>query len=127
MPEKALYEGLIKWVEKGKAPPSAPRIVLKPGTYDIEYDANGNALGGLKMPMFAVPIATYGEGQYVLTNGCPETVPFSKAKLREMYGNDETYVKRYTAVANKLVRNGFLLEEDAKKLIREAKKANVLK
>ena len=127
MPEKAMYEGLIKWVEKGKAPPSANRIVLKPGTYDIEYDANGNALGGLKMPMFAVPIATFGEGHYVLSNGCPEIVPFSSEKLRELYGSNAQYVKRYTAVTEKLVRDGFLLEEDAKTLIRAASNTNPLK
>lgn len=127
MPEKALYEGLIKWVEKGKAPPSARKIIMTPGTYDIEYDKDGNALGGLRMPMIAVPIASYGIGRGALTEGCPETVPFSKAKLRQMYGNDAAYVKRYTKATEKLVRNGFLLEEDAKKLIRDAKSANILK
>lgn len=125
MPEKALYEGLIKWVEKGKAPPTAQKIFLKPGTYSIEYDDNAVALGGLRMPMVEAPIANFGTGTYALTDGCPEMTPFSKETLKALYGNQKGYVEKYTKAANKLVKGGYLLNEDAKKLIKAAESTKI--
>ncbi|NEY91749.1 alpha/beta hydrolase domain-containing protein [Tabrizicola oligotrophica] len=117
MAEKAMYQHLIAWTEQGIAPPQAEPIALKPGSFDIDYDANGTAKGGLRLPMVAVPINAYGEGRATLSDGCPELVPFDAATLGKLYGSPDGYVKAFTAATDDLVQKGFLLEEDKAKLI----------
>ncbi|CAN7639771.1 alpha/beta hydrolase domain-containing protein [Rhizobium sp. LjRoot254] len=121
MAEKAMYEHLIAWVEHGVVPPGADPIALKPGTFDVDYDEHGTAKGGLRMPMVAVPVNAYGEGLPLLSDGCPELKPFASDKLKALYGSSEDYVKAYSAATWNLVRKGYLLSEDAGKLIEEAR------
>lgn len=121
MPEKAMYEHLIKWTEDGIVPPRTEPIALKAGTFDIDYDENGTAKGGLRMPMVAVPVNSYGEGRATLSDGCPELQPFSEEKLKAMYPTQEDYVNKFAAAALGLVQQGYLLSEDADKLVDGAK------
>ncbi len=116
MAEKALYEHLIDWVDHGISPPSSDPIEL---TEDgrVAFDEHGIALGGLRLPMVAVPVASYGDGLYALTDGCPEIVPFSDEKIRELYATREIYLEAYHRATWQLVQDGFLLSEDARALI----------
>ena len=119
MAEKALYEHLIDWVEFGVAPPSADLIEL---TADgaVAYDENDTAMGGLRLPMIAVPVASYGEGRLVLSAGCPEIVPFGAEKLRGLYGSREDYLDAYHRSVWGLVQYGYLLSEDVDRLLATA-------
>lgn len=121
MAEKAMYEHLINWTELGIIPPKAESIALKAGTFDVDYDENGTAKGGLRMPMVAVPINSYGEGRATLSDGCPELQPFSVSALKSMYPSPDDYVKKFSVATWNLVQRGFLLSEDAIKLIDAAK------
>lgn len=116
MAEKALYEHLVRWVEHGVAPPAAEPIRL---TADgrVAYDDYGTALGGLRLPMIAVPVASYGEGLAVLSPDCAEIVPFGTDKLQALYGTRAAYLDAYRQSLQRLVRDGFLLGEDAPKLM----------
>ena len=116
MAEKALYEHLLRWVDGGRAPPPAEPIRL---TADgrVAYDDDGTALGGLRLPMIAVPVASYGEGRAVLSADCAETVPFGREKLRATYGSREAYLDAYRRSLAALVRDGFLLDEDVPRLL----------
>lgn len=49
---------LVQWVDKGKLPPRASRIVVKDGA--IVPDQFGNAQGGVRNPYVDVPVAQYG-------------------------------------------------------------------
>src|SRR5262245_55662690 len=49
---------LIQWVDKGKIPPSADRIIVEDGA--IVLDQFGNAKGGVRNPYVDVPVAQYG-------------------------------------------------------------------
>jgi hypothetical protein len=121
MAEKAMYGHLIGWAEQGIVPPKAEPIALKAGTFDIDYDENGTARGGLRMPMVEVPINSYGEGHATLSDGCPELKPFSTEKLKALYPTPEDYVKKFSIATWSLVQKGYLLSEDANKLIDGAK------
>ncbi len=121
MAEKAMYEHMIRWAEDGVAPPKAESIVLKPGTFDIDYDENGTAKGGLRLPMVAVPINGYGEGRATLSDDCSELTPFDAAKLKALYPTPEAYVTQFSAATWSLVQKGYLLSGDAKPLIDAAK------
>jgi hypothetical protein len=49
---------LVQWVDKGKVPPRAARILVKDGA--IAPDQYGNAQGGVRNPYVDVPVALYG-------------------------------------------------------------------
>jgi len=121
MAEKAMYEHLIDWVEHGTTPPKAEPIALKSGTFDVDYDADGTAKGGLRLPMVAVPINSYGEGRPTLSDGCTELAPFAPEKLKTLYGTPDAYLKQYSIATWDLVQRGFLLPEDATRLVEDAK------
>lgn len=102
-------------------------------------DADGNDLGCLQPPEVAVPVATYtgwnirkadsgGEGQLVSLTG--SYIPFPRTKadrertgdprrsVEERYGSLDEYVKQFTAACEKLEASGYLLHEDATRLIK---------
>lgn len=133
MAEKAAYEELYTWISRGIEPPRANPITVQQnpttGSYSVVYDSNNNAEGGLRLPMMAVPIASFGTGGYALVppNGLTSTsslyakiVPFSTAVLHSLYSSKQDYIAKYTAVAMNLVKQGFLLRSDAFKLIEQA-------
>lgn len=112
MAEKALYEHLIDWVETGVAPPSADPIALT-AEGAVAFDEANTAQGGLRLPMVAVPVASYGEGLATLSEGCSEIVPFGRERLEQLYGSRDSYLDAYHRSVWGLVQDGFLLSEDA--------------
>ena len=132
MAEKALYRNLTQWIKVGMAPPVPKHIESKPndpaigfGVYRdaAVYDALGTAKGGLRFPMISVPVASYGEGRYVLTppSGMAEIVPLSSTILAQLYSSKVAYVNKYTHAAMRLVQQRYLLPSDAHKLVRQAR------
>jgi hypothetical protein len=96
-------------------------------------DADGNELGGLRMPDVAVPIATYtgwnprhpatgGPGQIIPMQG--STLPFARTlaereasgdrrlSVAERYRGRDDYLARVRAAAEELVAQRYLLAED---------------
>jgi len=137
MADKAAYEGLYKWIATGKQPPAADPITIQQdattGAVSVVFDSNDNALGGLRLPMIAVPISSFGWGGYALvppnglTGGVPgfyaQNVPFSTTVLQSLYSSKQDYIAQYTAAAMNLVKQGFLLRSDALQLIGQANMA----
>ena len=128
MSEKALFEQLQRWIETGEPPSRAPRIqhsALDPSDEFADrttYDGLGNALGGIRYPMVAAPVASFGVGHFFLTGGCPEIVPFDDATLDALYPTRQDYLERYDAATALLLRQGFIRTEDVAKLRSIARK-----
>ena len=137
MAEKALYRDLLQWIKAPhKAPPVPATIESVPNDPSVGfgiyrdaavYDDYGNAKGGLRFPMIKVPVASYGEGRYVLTppHGLDEIVPFSDDVLKSLYSSRNQYVNRFTHAAMRLVQQRYLLPGDAHKLVRQARQADI--
>ena len=135
MAEKALYRDLLQWIKSPRKAPPVPRTIESVpndpsvgfGIYRdaAVYDEYGNAKGGLRFPMIKVPVASYGEGRYILTppDGSAEIVPFSDDVLKSLYSSRNQYVNRFTHAAMRLVQQKYLLPADAHKLVRQARKA----
>ena len=118
MAEKAMYLYLDRWVRTGKAPPHAPDPVVENGEY--VRDADGNTLGGLRFPELQAPVATY-TGVIAPSPDCTDAVnPFTQARIDELYSSHADYVRKYVAATLTLLRGGYILKEDAKKLIEAA-------
>jgi hypothetical protein len=132
-----------EFLTKGRITIEPPRIL---GHYKVlvpKPDADGNDLGCLLPPEVAVPLATYtgwnlrkkevgAEGMLLSLQGSyipfPKTAAERKAtgdprkSIEERYDNFAEYEKQFRAVCEKYVKERYLLQEDADKLIASREK-----
>jgi Alpha/beta hydrolase domain len=114
----AAMDHLVVWLKKGTPPPSGmDRWIELASTSPavIARDGNGNALGGIRLPDMAVPIAlNTGENAgpgLCRVNG--RTVPFGVDTLAGLYARHSFYVNKVRDAARQGVAAGFLLQPDA--------------
>jgi hypothetical protein len=113
-------------------------------------DADGNELGGVPVVLLDAPLGTYlgwnitaggarpfHQGQ--ICNYVGGMVPFARTRaeresagdprrsLEERYGSHEGYVAAVRAAADRAMAAGFLLRDDAERLVREADASRVLR
>jgi len=115
------FANLDQWVRKGTPAPRAPRVELKDaGTpqASVVTDKLGHGLGGVRTPQIDVPDAAYftsspGPGT------CREMghkTPFDAAKIMELYGSRKAYASKFAETVDRLVKERWLTEGDAKRL-----------
>jgi hypothetical protein len=118
---------LAAWERRGAPPPTAPRIALAEDGLTVLRDAYGNALGGLRLAPFAVPVALDtgvnenppgGTGLCFL-NGTH--VPFDTATLDALYPDRQAYLWAFTRTVLSNVRDGYVLPTDAREMLRDAR------
>jgi hypothetical protein len=129
---------LIQWVDKGKVPPRADRIVVENG--GIVVDQFGNAKGGVRNTYVDVPIAQYSvpnvatgsranvqiNGQQAASFYCSIAgfeIPMKQAEVGQRYGTPDKYRKQVSESLKKLIKEGWFLplyskqaESDAMKI-----------
>ena len=127
----AAFEHLVRWVEDGTQPPSAPALEVADGGAADPFarDERGNILGGIRLAAHAVPTATNtgmnsGAG-FCRLYGSHE--PFDAATLVGLYPTQAEYVAKVRAAAEANVTAGHILEHDAVETIREAERASVVR
>jgi hypothetical protein len=126
------------WIVDGVPAPRGPRLLVKAGAEELERDADGIAIGGIRPPWVEVPTAVYaphgtasGESEPP-----PEWMPFSRpemlarlvgtmrrlplADLRQRYGSRADYLHRFAAAARRQLEERLLLAEDVDELLHEA-------
>jgi hypothetical protein len=145
---RALFLAGHRWATEGVEPPPSTSIAQGPAgqidpVYEAEYglgletriarDENGNALGGIRLPdlelgrgqFIAVePASFFGMGLY----GAFEDLkcePLPDGSTR--FPDHESYVSQFTQQAQRLAAEGFLLSEDAERMIADAAKSDVAK
>ena len=130
--------GFLTAVPKVKR--SLPQLVVK-------VDADGNEVAGVKSPLQMAPLGTY-TGWNVTASGplkgqvCGNSggfIPFAKTKaerlasgdprpsLEERYRSHEEYVQAVSKAASKLVQEGYLLQQDASGMIKQAEASDILR
>jgi hypothetical protein len=110
----ALHQ-LARWADGGPAPRHGPRFQFAGG--QLAKDADGNTLGGIRLPPIDVPVATY------LSTACALgglTLPFTDLQLQQRYGTHAEYHRQMAARSDAAVRDGWLLPEDAIDLMAHA-------
>jgi hypothetical protein len=126
-----------------------PPEAVKGKEYPVQVpqvDADGNDMGGVRYPDIQVPLGTYlgwalrkdgfAEGELVSTNGCIITFARTKAErekngdprlsIEERYASHEAYVQAVKRAVDGLVKDRFMLEEDAERYIEAARRKNPL-
>ena len=112
-----------------------------------KVDADGNELAGVRSVLLEVPLGTY-TGWNPIANGFFKGqiqalgggyIPFAKTKaerlgsgdprlsLEERYGTHDAYVAKVKAAATRQVAEGFLLQDDADRIVAQAEKSGVLR
>jgi len=116
----ALLSRLDDWISTGREPPPSQLLSLVPnekGRLIVETDADGNPVGGVRLPQLEVPTGVWSGDNpelWCLLHG--SYVPFSDAELAARYPWHRGYVfQNYFAVVN-AYRDGILLFPDAWKI-----------
>jgi Alpha/beta hydrolase domain len=119
---KAGLRALTTWIESGKAPPKAPRIDVASGpSPQIQRNADGIALGGIRTPPVDVPVAALsgapGPNPSAICLLLGSTNPMSPERLAELYPSRAVYKQRYDRAADAVIKAGFVLREDRAALL----------
>lgn len=123
----AAVVALRKWLETGVpafAPPPIERVGPPPesATERLSRDSDGNAIGGLRLPIVQVPVATY-DGEGCVFGGT--STQFPPERLAELYPTHQSYVEQLLVATNEAVDNGFLLCDDAQTIMRMASASSI--
>jgi hypothetical protein len=137
IPDRYVISSAIDWLSRwgdrkghwGKVavPPTSPVIQLAGDGATVVRDAYGNALGGIRLAPFAVPVALDsgfnavppGAGGLCFLNGTH--IPFDTATLNQLYPTRRTYLESFFKAVLDNVRDGFVLEADAKEMLQQAR------
>ena len=149
---RALLARLDAWVSRNTGPPASELMPLEPAPAEPpalrapsrlaaaviqvpKRDADGNALGGVRVPDVAVPLGTNGGQNAPQTFSCSLVGSFSpfaatkaereragdaRPSIEERYHSRDDYVNRVRVAAQDLVSRGLLLPEDAAVIVAQA-------
>jgi hypothetical protein len=149
---RALLVRLDVWVASNSEPPPSRLMPLEPATNDPTVlrapahlpnaivqrprrDADGNSLGGVRLPDLAVPLGAHAAQNQPLSPNCMligaylpfahtkaerEAAKDSRLSLAERYRHRDDYVNRIRVAARELEQAGFLLREDAAIIMQSA-------
>ena len=126
----AAYAALDRWVVDDERPTAVDRIQVTqapppPQFASLVRDADGLAVGGIRLPRVAVPKATNtGENQPASCVLFGSHAPFEAAELRKRYSSQKAFERQVRSVVDDLVRRRLILKEDAGTLIRNAASEN---
>jgi hypothetical protein len=156
-PVQYIHNGILvnmeNWIRSGTLPPTADRILatsspipVYPYLYvNMQRDAFGNAMGGVRTPYVDVPIKTYLPMSPACTysSGCSSNplcqacsawcvilgniVPLPPATLESLYTNHGGYVSKFVKNTQQLFKNGWVTEADMEIMKTTAAKSGVLK
>jgi hypothetical protein len=149
---RALLLRLDAWVGLNAEPPASVLMQLEPASEEPpalrapaklssaviqvpKRDADGNAIGGVRLPDMAAPIGTNGGQNQPQTFTCMLVGSFSafaatkaqrertgdpRPSIEERYRNRDDYVNRVRVAAQDLTAHGLLLPDDAAVIIASA-------
>lgn len=113
----AAVHHLKQQVETGAVPPAGTPITLAADGQSIARDADGNALGGIRLAHMQAPTA---RADGVQCGNVGAWVPFDTARLNALYPSHADYVAQVSSAASASVNAGFVLAADAAGTVAEA-------
>ena len=121
----ALLIALDRWARLGDEPPPSLYISLLDdgmGNLSIDFDADGNARGGVRPPTLDVPAGTY-IARPVPFAPCfllGDYVPFDTATLIDRYGDGDEFLRQMQAAVDAAIDAGYLLPYDGDVVMTDA-------
>lgn len=134
MAEIAAFHHLKVWMVDGTPPPIAPRL-QRDSSGAIMKDADGNALGGLRLPDIDVPLGKFGTSNFTRGSlafldlfACVaggSTTFFAPAQLQARYPTHSDYALQYKNAADAALAKGFIRPIDHANAVKRAEAAKV--
>jgi hypothetical protein len=133
------YSALDRWVGAGRVPATvAPIQVTGPnpavaGTWSIVRDGIGFAVGGIRLPKVAEPVALNNGENLPASLSNPLNGfcvlygthrPYDAPALTALYGSHAGYVSKVTQTVSSLEQQGFLLKADGDALLQSAQRSD---
>jgi hypothetical protein len=117
--QRAAFHHMMQWLGHNGDPPSLPLVEVEVDDEDvpvIRRDADGNALGGVRLPELNAPLGTHvglrdGESD-MLRRIAGSSRSFPPALLRKRYGTVEQYMRRYLDALESSISAGYILPDD---------------
>ncbi|MBF4160788.1 alpha/beta hydrolase domain-containing protein [Nocardioides acrostichi] len=125
--QDAAIDALFGWIATGSPPPSQPAFRYE-SDGSLARDADGNVLGGIRLPEHAVPTATnssLNSGSDFCASFDGSHVPFSRRRLRELYPSHHAYVHRFVLATRAARRAGVLGAADARRSVARARHSDI--
>ncbi|MCA9512306.1 MAG: hypothetical protein KC560_16460 [Myxococcales bacterium] len=119
--DQAGLRAMVRWVREGRPPRTHPRIEFDAASPPVvARDADGNALGGIRLPELAAPVSSYlgerDEGPETWLVG--RTTPLPVERLAELYPSEGDHDTAWNRAVDALLAEELVLEEDAARLKR---------
>lgn len=121
---EAVLVQIQNWIDKGKEPPTIPRIESNNILFGYKKDKYNNVKGGVKLPELEVPIAHYfvdmiktGLGGY--------RIFFTDNELLKLYPSHQDYVNKVIKAARSAEETGIILPYRAEQYINEAEASSI--
>lgn len=119
----AAYDHIVKWIKHNSPPPIAePITVTSLSPLVIPRDAYGLVFGGIRLAEVDAPTAT-NTGANTGPGFCGlygSHQGFDRATLESLYPTHRSYVEKVREVTHRNLRDGFVVEDDAEEIIRNA-------
>jgi len=137
---RAAFENLGLWAADDIPAPPSKHIsgtIEADDSFLIDVDADGNALGGLRLPhmeqLIDGKVGGAPLGYYIPINPVDDIfvmvaglfLPFSDAELAERYPTPGSYVSRVARAAEHLESNGYILPHDKDTYVQEAAQSGI--
>jgi hypothetical protein len=120
---KAALQALTRWIAQGVAPPAAPRLQLdrQGAPARLLRDGDGRCMGGVRFAAYEAPTAA----NVGVTDGPPRLAghhrDFTPEEMTRRYGSEDRYLSLVTAAVQANLAQGFLLPEEADRVVNEAR------
>jgi Alpha/beta hydrolase domain len=119
---QSALSALTDWTKTGRPPRSMPRLDINTATSPPTYvkDSVGNVRGGIRNPAVDAPIAVLsglppaGAPGFCVLFG--QTIPLTPTQISALYPKRNDFVQQWRRSVRDGLKNGYLLEEDAKAL-----------
>ena len=120
---KASFHALNRWMRDGTEPATAERVKLVGGKADgdLERDADGIVLGGIRTPAVDVPAVVLsgvpGPNPSIICLLLGSTKPLPGKTAVDRYESKANYEKLFSESADAAIKAGFVLEADRKAML----------
>jgi hypothetical protein len=122
----AAFNHLVRWVERGTPPPTAPPLELNPDGSKVR-DERGLAQGGIRLSQVVAPTAL-STGDNAGESFCRlfgTHIPFDDATLDALYPRRGHYVAAVALADIRNVRAGYITGADARENLAEAIRSGI--
>ncbi len=133
----ALWQRMFRQAINGSVPPKGQMMRQTGGV--LWRDAQGNVMGGIRLPAVEVPLARYDSTNVADPSLSPllrnignlacrlsgSVFPFTPETLDALYTGKEDYLRKVQASTDKLLASQLLLRSDAAEIIRAAQQVQL--